>query len=429
VQSWWCDVAAVESAPRTAIPLTPPLLVHEDSEKPPVAWIVDGEDDATVAFAARAMELGLQVHFADEPFGAAPHPPGSLLVRLHENQGDAAQVQEKILAAATSAGVGEVRAVTTSYSTTDGPDLGGQHFHLLARPRVALLANAPLSVDRYGHLWHHLDRALGVPFTILEVQRLGRYDLRRYNVLILPPGRGGVSAVLEPAQEKLEAWIRAGGTLIACGGSAAALTREELGLSSVVLRRDALEELASFERATAREWAAREITIDEALVWGDSAPAEEADPNGAEEKTEKAKPAEKDPKIREEEDRWARTFSPRGVSLRALVHPGEWIAAGVGEEMPVYFTGSNVFLSKAPVRTPLRIAQEERLRLGGLVWPEARQRLAGSAWLTVERLGKGQVILFAATPAFRGYHLATGRLFANAVVYGPGMGAAQPIGW
>ena len=86
-------------------------------------------------------------------------------------------------------------------------------------------------------------------------------------------------------------------------------------------------------------------------------------------------------------------------------------------------------LTRALRQPPLRIAQEERLRLGGLVWPEARQRLAGSAWLTVERLGKGQVILFAATPAFRGYHLATGRLFANAVVYGPGMGAAQPIGW
>ena len=54
---------------------------------------------------------------------------------------------------------------------------------------------------------------------------------------------------------------------------------------------------------------------------------------------------------------------------------------------------------------------------------------AHSAWLTSERRGNGQVILFASMPAFRGYHKATGRLFANAVVLGPGLGARQPIGW
>jgi len=38
-------------------------------------------------------------------------------------------------------------------------------------------------------------------------------------------------------------------------------------------------------------------------------------------------------------------------------------------------------------------------------------------------------VLFAAPPAFRGYHLASARLFANAVVLGPSLGADQPIGW
>jgi hypothetical protein len=39
------------------------------------------------------------------------------------------------------------------------------------------------------------------------------------------------------------------------------------------------------------------------------------------------------------------------------------------------------------------------MRLSGLLWPEARERLADSAYLTVERLGNGQVILFASSPA------------------------------
>jgi hypothetical protein len=92
-------------------------------------------------------------------------------------------------------------------------------------------------------------------------------------------------------------------------------------------------------------------------------------------------------------------------------------------------SGSAVFLARTPVHVAVRLAAGERLRLAGLLWPEARERFAESAWLTVERKGNGQLILFASQPAFRGYNLATGRLFANAVVYGPGAGARAPIGW
>ncbi|MDW8479717.1 MAG: hypothetical protein RML12_07690 [Xanthomonadales bacterium] len=44
-----------------------------------------------------------------------------------------------------------------------------------------------------------------------------------------------------------------------------------------------------------------------------------------------------------------------------------------------------------------------------------------------EPLGQGQVILFAGTPAFRGAALAMQRVFGNAVVLGPGLGASAPI--
>jgi hypothetical protein len=117
------------------------------------------------------------------------------------------------------------------------------------------------------------------------------------------------------------------------------------------------------------------------------------------------------------------------VFLRGLVDPVSWIARGAGPEMPVFVAGSDVFLSKPPVRTAVRLAKAPSLRLSGLLWPEARERLAESAWLTVERVGNGSIVLFAETPAFRGYHRATGRLFANAVVLGPGLGASPVRDW
>jgi hypothetical protein len=62
------------------------------------------------------------------------------------------------------------------------------------------------------------------------------------------------------------------------------------------------------------------------------------------------------------------------------------------------------------------------VRMSGLVWPEASKRIANSAYLTQERYGKGQIILFSGEPNFRGSSLGTNRLWLNAVVYGSGLG-------
>ena len=63
----------------------------------------------------------------------------------------------------------------------------------------------------------------------------------------------------------------------------------------------------------------------------------------------------------------------------------------------------------------------------GLVWPDASTRIANSAYLTRERYGKGQIILFSGEPNFRGSSLGTNRVWLNAVVYGTGLGTSPRI--
>ena len=75
------------------------------------------------------------------------------------------------------------------------------------------------------------------------------------------------------------------------------------------------------------------------------------------------------------------------------------------------------------------LAEEVSLRVGGLLWPEARERLALGTWLAVDSRGSGQVVLFASSPTFRGFYRGTARLVSNAAIYGPGLGARQPLGW
>ena len=169
IDAYWCDAGELALAPVDA---PTPSELRVVGTAPAVAWVVPATDDAAVSFAARAMEGGLQVHASDEEFAIEADgelhtvPPGSLLVRVVENEGDAETVEGKLLRAARAAGVRTVYRASSGLAPSgapwDSPDLGGGHFQLLARPRIALIANAPVASDTYGHLWFHLDVRVGM---------------------------------------------------------------------------------------------------------------------------------------------------------------------------------------------------------------------------------------------------------------------------
>ena len=141
------------------------------------------------------------------------------------------------------------------------------------------------------------------------------------------------------------------------------------------------------------------------------------------------KPPSEDMEQLKRQDEWQRLFSPRGSFAAATLDDEHWLCYGLGDRLPVLVSGASVFMAKTPGSTPARLESEHALRLGGLIWPEARSRLADSAYATVERMGAGQVILFAGEPFFRGYLEGSGRLLSNAVLLGPGMGTNQPLPW
>jgi hypothetical protein len=403
-------------------------LVEGLRTSPPVAWAVDAANDDALIFAVRAMDFGLQVHAADEAFtsGGVQFARGSFLIRRHENSEESSgknadELEAKIAAAAESAGVC-IYPLFTGLSTDSGPDLGGQHFLLLERPRVAILGNSPTSPDTFGHLWHYLDTRLGLVHTILDAQSLSSSDLRRYNVLILPPGAG---AIVDDHKEALEVWVNGGGTLIACGNTAAALTSSRAGLSGVVLREDVLDELKGYAAVAARERSARSVSLDADSIWSGAA----TEASAKEDEVEDVSIAHLAGESSEDRDAWMRRFSPRGAMLRAEARQESWLTAGADEEVPVLFGGSSVYLTGAEVETAVRFAPSKSVRLSGLLWPEAAERIGDSAWLTREGVGDGQVILFTSMPAYRGFHFGTARFFGNAVVLGPGLGASAPLPW
>ena len=419
-----------------------PAVAGETEASPAVAWIVDGADDDSVALAARLLEQGLGVRVADRALTLGDHsfPRGSVVVIPADNR------RREDLAATVTRAAAELglaaTGVTTGLGTGDLPDLGGGHFKLLEAPRIALLARDRTSTYDYGSIWHTLDHRLGIRHSQLDAGNLGFTDLRRYNVLVAPDRSLG--SLEEPVRQAIKTWVEAGGTLIAIAGSAAELASEEADLSGVRRLRDVLGDLDAYQLAVLREAMARARELPaETEVWSHTAEAEAARPwDGL------AEVEGPDEDELERRDAWDRMFMPQGAFLAARTDPEHWLTYGVGAELPVLTRGSRVLMAAHPVETPVRFGVLEpeagaeprrfgwsvipagrdlRLRMSGLLWPEAAGRLANSAALTRERVGKGQVILFANSPTFRATTRGTARLLLNAMIYGPGLGASAPI--
>lgn len=307
---------------------------------------------------------------------------------------------------------------------------------------------------------------------------MGGVDLRRFNVLIVPSARGALRNQLDDIQT----WVRNGGTLIAIGDAAEFLADEKQKLSSVRRRTDVLKSLDEFASAASLERSAGLTEVDVSKLWDDV--AEVVPPGQAVTKPETKLTDEALDDWRRNfsptgaivrgmlnSEHWL-TFgvglsntisfvpppaapatapstsptsavtipnaSPTGASTSAAgstsTPAGSTSAPASNRapimvpstELPLFAAGSTVLLSKSPAATPVRFAEAKRLRLSGLLWPEAAVRLESSAYATVERVGAGQVILFAQDPIFRGGWRGTGRLLLNAILLGPGCGTSQP---
>jgi len=400
----------------------PPVAGAVQNPEPAFGFLFDYSDDRAVEALAMLLQMNYKARAAKQPFeieGRA-YSRGSVLLKLQENPKTLSQDVQKV---AEATGL-TIYGVNTALSTK-GPDLGGNDFVLLEPPRIAIVTGPPVNPPSLGTLWHLLDYRLKYRVTLLNPEQVGSFDLRKYNVLILPSSYAGPEAFSrtfgKEGIQKLRDWVESGGTLIGIAHGAAFLADTSTGLSNVRLRRQALKDLHLYEKALEIERKATQVAIDSLAIWEiKKAVADTA-------RSTKAPP--RDEKELALEDERMRLFMPRGAILSVALDPEHWLAFGAGEKVPAVVYTSYAYLSKDPVQTPGRFAEGDRLRLSGLLWPEARERWANTAYVTRESKGKGQVILFAGEPNFRGYFHGTERLLLNALFLGPGFGTSRAVPW
>ena len=443
-----------------------------DAEEAPVTasevgYVVDGADDASLRFAASLMEAGVYVRMAEKDFqlDGESFTRGSIVVHVTDNRdcgvpspdlspGHSDRIVPDCdlqgMVSSTARDLGQdVHSISTGQGPGDLPDLGGEYFDLLERPQLAIVARDGVSSYSFGSIWHAVDTGLGIRHTHLDGDYVSGSDLRRYNVIVLPSKSSWDQSFLD----ELKGWVENGGTLIAVGRSSFALADGKTGLTKVRLLRDVLGDLDDYEVSVHRDFQARMKQIPDAgSVFSHGAGIEGPSPWDPDFKRP-------DSTFLARQDSWRRLFMPAGAPLIATrTNPYHWLTAGLGDSVPLLYDGSQVLMAKSDVQSALRAGvlvasasngsnssqaspskearvgwsslpdgYELKMRMSGLLWPEATQRLANAPVLTREQVGRGQVILMAFEPAFRGTTHGATRILMNAIVLGPGVGTSAVI--
>ena len=409
---------------------SPETELFERTAKPAGNYGYVYTDDSLQA-TARLLQQGVLIRLGKENFvhQKISYPPGSFLVRNED------QSMDVLSALNTEAAAGKINLVSVdSARVIDGPDFGGDEYNLLSPQKIAILGGQGIASTNFGELWHLLDQEIQVPATLINVSQLNFQDLSKYTVILFPETDGdNVNLLQNVAQGTLEQWVRNGGTLITMGSSS--LLMAEAGIISSNIRSQVLEDYPPLMIGRT----AQELLSDDFLGISAQGKSENTvlapvvssvarrfitdsnlwfDFTG---KIETLKEWSEDVSL-SDKDRMVlassmRKYLPSGAYLRVDLKPKHFLNYAMGNKTPVLFNNvGDVLIAGKDAELVARYAGPEELMMSGLVWPEATGYIAGTAYLVLEKMGKGKTISFATNPLFRGYSLGTTRMFMNALV-------------
>jgi hypothetical protein len=184
------------------------------SASAPYAYVVEWKSLDDVRFLAQLQSNGVKVRSSEKAFtiGGKSYAPGTLVIARTSNEALGSRF-DAIIRDAAIAHKRVLNPVNTGMVDA-GVDFGSGSVRFLHAPKVAVLAVDGVSSLAYGEVWHYFDQQIDYPVTSVWIQNFGNMDLNAYNVLVLPSGN--YRSILSGSNlEKLTAWVRAGGKLIA----------------------------------------------------------------------------------------------------------------------------------------------------------------------------------------------------------------------
>lgn len=327
------------------------------------AYALPWNDFYAPRLAYRLMDAGLRLKVTTESsmVDSKEFGPGTVILPVENQVLDAQEIHQLVQKSVLETGV-QMYALPTGLSSS-GPDLGSRKYHTLKKPAVALLVGDGVSSYEAGSNWHLLDQRYDMPITKLSLNEVRGADLSKYTAIIMPNGSYRLS---KSNTDKIEQWLREGGTLIAQKNANNWCSANNLAQITMLSPKG--------DRRTKRPYA----TLDR--------------------------------------DNGGRHLG--GAILNTSVDLSHPLLYGYQrEDLPSFHRGNLFFkIADNAYATPIRFTQKPVL--SGYVHPESVATAAGSANVIVSRKGSGRTISMVDEPTFRAFWFGTNKLLANAIFFG-----------
>jgi len=178
------------------------------------AYLAKWETLEDAKFLAELLKHDIKLRYAAEPFaiGGSSFAAGTLIITRKGNRHMGSKFDETVKAAADKFG----RALTASASTyaDAGKDFGSPDVPFITKPKIILMRGEGVSSLAFGEFWYFMEQELNYPITMINTDDIGGVNFDDYNVLVMPSGSYG-RALNKSTMEKLNAWVRNGGKVIA----------------------------------------------------------------------------------------------------------------------------------------------------------------------------------------------------------------------
>jgi len=327
------------------------------------AYLADWNSMKDARFLAELLRNKVRVRYAHKPFtlDGVSHERGTLIITKSDNK-HLKNFNDILIAASTNNSKNLISTKTGFVES--GKDFGSGYVDVIQNLNIAVLSGEPTSTLRFGEIWNFFEQQLVYPISVLDNNYFERVDLTKYDILVLPDGRGYINFLNTHNKEKIKDWVKRGGKLIVMGGAIDGLiaSDKDFELSEKEIKEDSSTTIESFE-ISEREQIKSAIT---------------------------------------------------GAIFKATVDNTNPLAYGYDD---TYFTlklgarsynylenGSAVYLSEG-----------DNEPVSGFAGSEAKKKIAETIIFGTEKMGRGQVIYMVDNPLFRGFWENGKLFFANAL--------------
>ena len=342
------------------------LKINEGSvsKKSNVGYLMPWNEYYTPKALNAILQKGLRAKVSMKNFnnGGNSYDYGTIQIPVQNQKLDSQELYNFLKTVANESHL-EIKGVSTGLN--DGIDLGSNNFKNISLPKVAMLVGNGVNVSDPGEIWHLFDQRYDMHVTKLDMIYFNRIDISKYTVIIAPNSRG----LDKKSIEKLQKWVRDGGTLIGYRSAAKWLNANKfINIEFESANFDTIKDV-SFEAKSLKSGA---------QVIG-------------------------------------------GAIFEANIDRSHPINFGYKNDNIALFRNTTLFMKadKKSYNNPIQYTNNPLL--SGYISKENAKVIKNTVPFKVQRMGRGRVVVFTDNTNFRAFWYGTNKLLMNAVFFGDKM--------